>query len=57
MDRVEGIMEEGKPIPDLENLGFGGINMSLTAEEVGSVGGGRWDRLTESLDSLRLHCT
>ena len=33
-------MEEGKPTPNPENLGFRGINPSPTAGEVGSIGSG-----------------
>ena len=43
-------MEEGKPTHDPENLGFEGINLLLTAGEVGSVGSGGWDGLTAFLD-------
>ena len=58
LDRVNQILEKWKPTPDPPNLGFGGINLSLTAREVGSVrgrsssvGGGRWVGLTGSLDN------
>ena len=60
-DRVTRILEDGKPTPDLENSGFGGINPSPIAGEIGSVSD-EWVGLTESLDSptpthsLQIYC-
>ena len=42
-DQVDRILEEGKPTPDSENSGFGGINLSPTAGKVDLISS-KWVR-------------